>query len=290
MVRPVSILIGTLASALVLAALVLSPLIAAHDTSVPTLREMRVPVRGLRRELTILHVTDLHSRWFGPGQRRVAQLLAGRRIDAVVFTGDLVDDDQRTDDRAAARALVDVLRPVSAQSMSVPGNHDFRSTPVWLASMGVPTLGAGETTTIAESADRVAAVSADRDRVIAARPSPGTRVLVVAMHEPPDDAMLAAASRLTSGTVLVLAGHTHGGQIRLPYVGAVIAPSDWGFHGLGSLNDQVLPDLRGQMVDGAYHRGGVWVDVSPGLGTAALPFRFDDPAEVTLIRLVPAGP
>ncbi len=281
------IIIGTIVAGLAFWVVSAAVPVAVRDTNVPTLREMRIPVAGLSREVTILHVTDLHSRWFGPGQSRVAALLKGRKVDAVVFTGDLMDGDADERELPPVGALVNALRPLTGEFVSVPGNHDFEQGPGELATMGVPTLWAGETTGIGK-ATGVYAVSADQDWNIKAPAAPGSRVLVVAMHQPPDAATLAQASRLTTGTVLVLAGHTHGGQIRLPGVGAVIAPPDWGFHGLGSLTDQVLPEHQGFMIDGAYRRGRAWIDVSPGLGTSKLPFRLNDPAEVTLIRLVPA--
>ena len=108
------------------------------------------------------------------------------------------------------------------------------------------------------------------------------------MHQPPRDSLLQSAAGLAPGTELVLAGHTHGGQLRVPGIGALVAPRDWGIHGITSLTDQVLPDLRGFMVDGAYRRGRQYVDVSPGLGTTYVPFRLFAPAEITLVRLVPS--
>jgi predicted MPP superfamily phosphohydrolase len=286
-VKIVSRIAGVIAAAAILAAAAyyLVP-IARQDTDHPHLREMTIPVSGLFREVRILHVTDLHDRRFGPGQSEVVDLLAGKRVDAVVFTGDLVTD-KDTSARPALE-LVDALRPLAARMYSVPGNHEDARFTRTLAARGVKTIDPGETLTIGGPATGVVIVSADRAGTLSSPRAPGARVLVVAMHQPPGDALLAGAAKMAPGTELVLAGHTHGGQLRIPGIGAVVAPRDWGIRNITSITDQVFPDLRGFMVDGAYRRGRQYVDVSPGLGTTLLPFRLFSPAEVTMIRLVPA--
>jgi uncharacterized protein len=260
--------------------------IAREDTDHPHLRVMTVPVPGLFREVTILHVTDLHDKRFGPGQQEVARLLTGRHFDAVVFTGDLV-----TVDDAASRPaveLVEVLRRLTGTMYSVPGNHEDRQAMGAISALGVKTVAPGETMAIGGPGTGVVIVSADRTGAIASPPAPGARVFVVAMHQPPGDDLLRSAAKLAPGTELVLAGHTHGGQVRVPGIGALVAPRDWGLRSITSITDQLLPDLRGFMVDGGYRRGRQYVDVSPGLGTTSVPIRLFDPAEMTLIRLVPA--
>ena len=73
---------------------------------------------------------------------------------------------------------------------------------------------------------------------------------------------------------LVLSGHTHGGQIRLPFY----AP--------------ILPSNYGQKYSGGFVRlanpAGALAYVSRGIGMAMLPIRFNCPPELTLIRLEPA--
>src|SRR6266516_1850118 len=76
-----------------------------------------------------------------------------------------------------------------------------------------------------------------------------------------------------SGYHLVLAGHTHGGQVRLPGVGALVTNCD-------------LPRER---VRGLSRWGSAWLHVSAGLGTSKYaPFRFACRPEATLLTLVPA--
>ena len=69
---------------------------------------------------------------------------------------------------------------------------------------------------------------------------------------------------------LTLAGHTHGGQVVLPFLGRLVVPSQYG--------DRYA---IGHVVEDGRH-----LFVSPGLGTSILPVRFGVPPEVSLITLV----
>ena len=72
---------------------------------------------------------------------------------------------------------------------------------------------------------------------------------------------------------LLIAGHTHGGQVHLPVVGRPVVPSEHGQR-----------YAYGHVVENGRH-----LYVSPGLGTSILPVRFRVPPEVTLLELAP-GP
>ncbi len=72
------------------------------------------------------------------------------------------------------------------------------------------------------------------------------------------------------GVALTLAGHTHGGQVRLPFVGAPIVPSQFGQR-----------FAAGHIVEGGRH-----LFVATGLGTSILPVRFRVPPAVTILTIV----
>ena len=69
---------------------------------------------------------------------------------------------------------------------------------------------------------------------------------------------------------LVLTGHAHGGQFRLPLIGGLIAP-----------NQGLFPKYDA----GLYSEGGTNMIVSRGLGNSIIPFRFNNRPEVVLIEL-----
>ncbi len=103
-----------------------------------------------------------------------------------------------------------------------------------------------------------------QDLRVAPRRSP-SRFGIAVMHSPDSAPEVAAC-----GYPFVVAGHTHGGQVRLPLVGALVTNSH----------------LPRRLVSGLIRMGGSFVHVSPGLGTSKYaPFRFLCPPEATLLEL-----
>ena len=91
--------------------------------------------------------------------------------------------------------------------------------------------------------------------------------IVLLCHAPDyvDDLLTSPAGRAVS---FVLAGHTHGGQIRLPLIGAI-----------------ELPDLGRKYVEGWFRLGSLQLYVNRGLGTVGVPIRFNCPPEIALLTL-----
>jgi predicted MPP superfamily phosphohydrolase len=97
---------------------------------------------------------------------------------------------------------------------------------------------------------------------------PRQEPLIVLSHEP-DFADYAMGKDIA----LMLSGHTHGGQIRIPFVRPLI-----------------LPDLGRRYLDGHFRLpDGMQLYVNRGIGAVGLPFRFRCPAEITHLTLQPAA-
>ena len=71
------------------------------------------------------------------------------------------------------------------------------------------------------------------------------------------------------GAQLVLSGHTHGGQITLPFIGRAINPARFAF----------------RHTAGLYRRGEAWLYVNRGAGTTGPPVRLGAPAELAVLTL-----
>jgi|ERR1700722_2437880 predicted MPP superfamily phosphohydrolase len=91
---------------------------------------------------------------------------------------------------------------------------------------------------------------------------------VILMCHAPDYADDLLAHPAGQAVDLMLSGHTHGGQVRLPLVGAL-----------------QLPDLGKKYVEGWFQLGRIQLYVNRGIGTIGIPFRFDCPPEITLLTL-----
>lgn len=230
----------------------------------------RVPVAGLARPVEVLHLTDLHVRDQGPWLDSLCAVLRGvRPPDLLVLTGDVVTTGWT---EPAVRQLLAALPTARLGRFAVMGNweHWAGATPErWgalLATADVQLLvnarrDLGELVLVGTD-DHLAGAPAPADLV----PAEGPPVLALT-HSPANAPALAAP-----GVALVLSGHSHGGQVRLPLLGA-----GW------------VPMGTGPYVAGWYALGGTHLFVSRGLGWSIAPVRVGCPPELARIRLEPDG-
>ena len=127
---------------------------------------------------------------------------------------------------------------------------------VWLAGLDDPVVGRPDP---------------DRAVPISIRRVPKEPVLL--MCHAPDFIDELARHPVSRSVALMLSGHTHGGQVRLPLVGAVNLP----------------PGGR-KYVEGWFNVAGMQLYVNRGIGTVGVPFRFDCRPEITHFRLRAANP
>lgn len=222
---------------------------------------------------TILHLSDLQAKRYGTRQGRLAKLITAQDYDAVAVTGDFVD--RNKPDPAPAREVLQALdkKPI----YFVPGNHELHTG--FQMREELPALGVTDLTNralpLTLNDQTLWFVGVDdpfvgRDRLDAAladAAGKGPRVLLA--HSPGLFKKAEAA-----GVDLMLSGHTHAGQIRLPLIGALYAPGQ-GF----------LPKYD----YGLFTAGKTRMIISAGLGETLVRVRFLSRPEIGLIELVPAG-
>ncbi len=187
--------------------------------------------------LRLLHVSDLHVERTSPRERRVNALIASLQPDLIVFTGDFVNLSYNHDAQAKKdiRALLSAWRaPLGVYC--VPGTPMVEPLPrvvEFVEGLDNLTLLANRWTTVATVCGAlhilgiITTHDLDTDRatlthMMASAPdSPGLKLLLV--HSPD-----IAPDAADAGFDLYLCGHTHGGQIRLPLIGALATASVWG--------------------------------------------------------------
>lgn len=217
--------------------------------------------------LTVGFLTDLHRSQTVAHEliARAVDLVMAERPDIIVLGGDYVTWGDRRYVAAAAEALAGLSAPHGV--FAVLGNHDDdRDMPAALAAKGYTVLRdartslsiRGETLDIAGLRYWTRKVT-DIARVLRGA-SPATILLA---HTP---MRLIEAAQL--GVPLLLSGHTHGGQIVLPGLGAVAA--------------REFP-----IVAGSGRRENTTAFVSRGVGTVYVPVRLNCPPEVALLTLKP---
>lgn len=241
---------------------------ARHDLA---LTATDVPVPGLPVALGGLRValiTDLHrsatvSHAF---IRRAVDLAMASAPDLVVLGGDYVTWGDRAFVEPAAEALAGLTAPLGV--FAVLGNHDDdRDMPAALARQGVVVLRDARTelTTRGERLDLIGIrfwTRREADIATLLRGAGPAHVLLA--HDP---RRFEEATAL--GIPLVLSGHTHGGQVVLPLIGAPAA-------------------RKFPVLSGLARRGSTTMFVSRGIGTVYVPVRVACPPEVALLTLRPA--
>ncbi len=263
-----------------------------------TLRQATLPVLPVGASpLRILHISDLHMTPPQQSKQRWVASLADLRPDLVVNTGDNLAHPR------AVPAVLRALQPLLAlPGVFVFGNNDYygpkpKNPAHYLFDTGKKIRGqplpwgdlraafvehgwlnmthARCQLTVAGRRIAVAGVDdphtkRDRYQRIAGRADPAADLRLGLTHSPEPRVLDAFAE---DGYDLVLAGHTHGGQLRLPGYGAIVTNC-----GLDRSR------ARGASRWGAH----TWLHVSAGLGTSPFtPVRFACPPEASLLTLAP---
>lgn len=235
-------------------------------------RHIEIDLEGLPAGadgLRLLHLSDLHLRKWGRVEREVQRLLTNIEHDLLVITGDFC---YRPQMHARAAELTNrLLQPVAPKHgiIAVLGNHDL---PCFTAHE-VPMRFLRNDNMYVEldsgGALCLAGVEQSHHRrgeaMTALKGTPSNLPRILLTHYPSTAFELPS----TSG-VLVLAGHTHGGQIRIPGIGCVF-------------NNDRIPV---SMSRGLHLVNGNWLHVSAGIGASPpIPTRVFCPPEIGLITL-----
>jgi predicted MPP superfamily phosphohydrolase len=226
------------------------------------------PVTGLRPPLDGLRIgliTDLHHSKMVPASDVVnaKSLMMAERPDLIVLGGDYVTWGDRTYVAPCSEALAGLTAPFGV--FGVLGNHDDdRDMPAALNAHGYEVLRDARTT-ISVRGEKIDLVGVRywtrraRDIARLLRDTKTTAILLA--HDP---RRLDEAAEL--GVPLVLSGHTHGGQVVLPGLGAVAA-------------------RKFPVIAGFGRRANTSIFVSRGVGTVYVPYRLNCPPDVSVITL-----
>ncbi len=228
-------------------------------------------------QLSDIHLEEYTEAWY---LEHVVAATNALNPDLVLLTGDFVSRGPLDLPYAwkAAGLCAEILTGLKApQRYAILGNHDVavgaEHVVMPLREHGTPFL-IDSYVAIERGYDRLWLCGTDDATttptlVTTIPPSPNAPVLLMC-HEPDYIETLQSDPRF--GDVdLMLSGHSHGGQVRLPIVGPLILP----------------PGGR-KYPEGHYRFGRTQLYVNRGIGTVGVPFRFDCPSEITHITLTRA--
>jgi predicted MPP superfamily phosphohydrolase len=224
--------------------------------------------------MRLLHLSDLHVEFAGALAQRTIDLAQDLRPDMIALTGDFIVSRVTPDLECFLEGIRRLNPPLGA--WAIRGNHDiWHDSDAVIAAMerrGIPLL-TNRGVTVEHDGARLHVVGVEHpwnpveswDTLL---PECNGECRLVLSHTP--DTLEHVATR---GADLVLAGHTHGGQWRLPLVGSMIVPSN-----------------RGAEFDqGLFQRNRSVMWVTRGIGTVGVPLRINCPPEITLLTLRSPG-
>lgn len=224
----------------------------------------------------IAQVSDLHNAVFGKGNSRLLSALSETSPDCIVVTGDVIDS-RRTNTDAAAEFLAEAVK--IAPVFYCTGNHESRIPDEFMEllyamdEIGVTVL-RNESLLLAENGDTIRLVGledpafydTEEETLRALRTLAASRQYTIVLSHRPEFFEDYCATEAD----LVLTGHAHGGQFRIPGLGGVYVP-DQGF----------FPKYD----EGMHTQNGTTMIVSRGLGNSLFPFRLGNPPEIVTVTL-----
>ena len=230
----------------------------------------------------IAHVSDLHNAEMGDGNEKLLAMLREAEPDMIAITGDMIDS--RNTDVEVALAFAEKAMQI-APCYYVTGNHEARVSEYEELKTGLETAGVivldDERMELVLSGESITLLGVDdpsfsTDYLFGDAASVvSSKLAELTVEEDGFSVLLSHRPELfdtyvDSGMNLVLSGHAHGGQFRLPFVGGLVAP-----------NQGLFPEYD----SGLYTKGNTNMIVSRGIGNSILPFRFNNRPEVILIEL-----
>lgn len=256
----------------------------------PQLVRIDVPLARLPADFdgfTIVQLSDFHydEHFSVIPLRKSIEIVNTLHPDIIVLTGDFVTvplfSKHFSDGTRAAQSAepcARLLRQLRSKSgaFAVLGNHDVSSDHVWITEIierqGIPVL-RNSSLPLDRNGARIWMAGVDDvlegnpDLAATLRLIPANELVILLSHEP-DFANVVSRYPID----LQLSGHSHGGQIRLPLIGA-----PW------------LPSLGRKYPRGLYRIGQLTLYTNIGLGTIRIPARLNCPPEITLFTLRSGG-
>ena len=221
--RKLGIILATLA---MVSALLLLVIDYRLEVSQYTLKTMQLS--DTASEYRIVHLSDLHYAWFGEGQKTLIGAVAAQRPDLIVMTGDMID--RKSDSLAGIEALLQGIAPL-APIFSVSGNHELSNMPLYIQlkqlykDYGVTEL-ENEMVELRWQGMSIYIGGMPDGQLNRGRrseiplPSPPLGSLGILLYHNTNQYEVITSMGL--GYQYLFTGHTHGGIIRLPFIGGLL--------------------------------------------------------------------
>lgn len=226
----------------------------------------------------IIQISDLHNAGFGKGQSSLIEKVEAEKPDAIFVTGDLIDSDRY--DLEVSLDLVDALVEMT-EVYFVIGNHEVSVNKLEEITAALEERGViilmndatqweleGESLQIAGINDPLMDVDLAEEeytRGALDEANLNDEFTLLLAHRPE-----MFNTYVDEGIDVVFSGHAHGGQLRIPGLGGLIAPGQGWFP---------------TMTEGVFEKDGTQLVLSRGLGNSGFPLRLFNLPEIVSVTL-----
>ena len=232
---------------------------------------------------TIVQISDLHNEEFGEGQKKLLNMVSECEPDMIAITGDFIDCRHPNVDIAMEfiKGAVDI-----APVYYVPGNHErwvskeYKDLCRRMKDAGVHLMTDIQEPLLYNNNEIVCMGIKDPDFYDATESDTRkilTKEVITELEYTEEDFTLLLSHRpelfdvyTEAGLDLILTGHAHGGQFRLPFIGGLAAP-----------NQGLFPKYDA----GVFSEDNTNMVVSRGIGNSIIPLRFNNPPEIVVVEL-----
>ena len=223
----------------------------------------------------ITQVSDLHDGLFGNKQEHLVEKVENTKPDVIFITGDIIDSNRYNLEQSldAVRQFVDI-----AEVYYVIGNHEVATNQVEeiyeaLSEIGVHVMSntsltltiEGESINVVGIEDPLNGLSTQTMLNKAFKKANTDLFTILLAHRPEE-----FNNYVQNQVDLVFSGHAHGGQIRIPGIGGLVAPSQ---------------GLFPKYTAGTFEEDVTTMNVSRGLGNSKFPFRIFNLPEIISVEL-----
>ncbi|PGS02577.1 metallophosphoesterase [Bacillus pseudomycoides] len=233
----------------------------------------------------IVQLSDLHSKKFGENQEVLIEKVKSLNPDIIAITGDLIDS-KRYDAEASLKVVKELVKHYPVYF--VTGNHELWSgrydslekelkrynvtvlrnehERIQKEGQEICLLGIDDPAFTAKNNDENEEMSTVKNEIVKAKNEVDQDEYKVLLSHRPELLQVYAEQQID----LVLTGHAHGGQVRLPFIGGLVVP-----------NQGILPKYTA----GSYKEQGTSMIVSRGLGNSIIPQRIFNRPEIVVVQL-----
>ncbi|MFJ8526467.1 metallophosphoesterase [Bacillus sp. NPDC094106] len=233
----------------------------------------------------IVQLSDLHSKKFGENQEVLIEKVKSLNPEIIVITGDLIDS-KRYDAAASLKVMKELVKHypvyfVTGNHESWSGRYDsfekelkrhnvivLRNEHVRIQKDGqeIYLLGIDDPAFTVKNNDKNEEITTVKNEIVKAKSTIDSDGYKLLLSHRPELLQVYAEQQID----LVLSGHAHGGQVRLPLIGGLVAP-----------NQGVLPKYTA----GLYEEQNTSMIVSRGLGNSVIPQRVFNRPEIVVVQL-----